>query len=213
MHDEATKTLAGNIFRERVLQLRPLLEEMRDEGERERTLPRAVYRAFLDEGLFKLWVTKKLGGVELALNETLEVIEEVSRIDGSFGWSLAIALELSMVASRLPFDVAKEILCGNPPPVIAGSIHPLGRAAPVDGGHLVTGEWALASGCHHASWFAGNCLIGNSDENHATSGTESPLMRFFFMPIGACQILDTWDCNCCPSKGKERLAKHWSRVF
>ncbi len=47
--------------------------------------------------------------------------------------------------------------------IVAGAINPSGSIEAVDGGYRVSGRWAFASGCQHASWIFGDCFEGVVD--------------------------------------------------
>jgi len=51
-------------------------------------VPKETVGALLDAGLYGLMTPKELGGAELPILEVIDVVEEVSRADGSAGWCL-----------------------------------------------------------------------------------------------------------------------------
>jgi alkylation response protein AidB-like acyl-CoA dehydrogenase len=190
---------------EQVRALKPTLEKWCDEAEHLRTLPQPVFHAFHELGLFHLFLSRDLGGSEMPLDQTMATIEELARTDGSFGWTIAIAQDIALVSSRLPFTTAKAIFAERPLPVLAGSIHPPGRAERIQGGYLVSGEWALTSGCMHSSWLSGNCLLYDGEHAPGPNGQES---RFFFMPRDACDIVDTWHSTGLRGTGSHHFRCH-----
>ena len=138
--------------------LAPTVERFRDEGERQRRLPRPVFDALREAGLFRLWVPRALGGAEIDIETMLRVVEELSRQDGSVGWSVMIAGNHSLLWGYLDPPVAERLMAGNPNAVIAGTIFAgSGTAQPQPGGYRVSGRWAFASDCHHA-----DCLVASS---------------------------------------------------
>jgi hypothetical protein len=56
-----------------------------------------------------------------------------------------------MTAAYLDLPVAQEIFAG-PRSVLAWGPGPKARAVECEGGYKVTGVWAFASGCRHATW-------------------------------------------------------------
>jgi alkylation response protein AidB-like acyl-CoA dehydrogenase len=174
---------------EAVERLRPVIEQHRDAAEQERCLPDAVMEAMQREGLFKLWLPKEYGGNELELLPYLETIESLSRIDASVGWTLANTGTSAVQAAFLPEAGAREIFGSGA--LTAGSIIPRGRAVPVEGGYRVSGQWALASGCHHAAWIGGNCLVFEGESPRFGHGG-APDFTLMFFPRSDCTILDTW---------------------
>ncbi len=185
--------LTTAITDERVLEaverLRPLLEKFRDDGERERRLPDIVVEAMKNEGLFELWLPKEYGGRETDMLTFITTIEKVSAIDSSAGWVFTNVAVGASQAALLEEGPAREIFGGGN--LTAGSVMPRGRAIPVDGGYRVTGRWPLASGCYHADWLGGNCIIFEGDAPRM-SPTGMPEFTLMCFPASDCTILDTW---------------------
>src|SRR5919202_2996390 len=69
----------------------PVVARWRDEGEQQRQLPRPLFEALRDTGLFAIGASLELGGAQVGHEDFLRVIEELSRQDGSVGWNVTIA--------------------------------------------------------------------------------------------------------------------------
>jgi alkylation response protein AidB-like acyl-CoA dehydrogenase len=165
----------------RARSLAPLVASYRDQGERDRHLPRPLFDAIRDAGFFSMWVPRSLGGSEVDPLTMLDVVEEFARQDGSVGWNVMIAANDGMLWAYLPHAAAVRLMAGNPSCVIAGSILAgAGTAVPGHDGFQVSGRWPFASGCMQADWLVGGCSL-EGDGLHA-----------FILPREACQILDTW---------------------
>ena len=177
---------------ERARALAPLVLRYRDQGERERKLPRPVFQAMREAGLFSLWVPQSLGGAETDVETSVRVVEELSRQDGAVGWNLMIAGNTSILWSNLEPAAAGEMMGGDPNTVIAGTITSgTGEAVPAPGGYRVTGRWPFASGCHQADWLVAACRILDAGQPRlAPDGT--PRTYTFCLPAAECRILDTW---------------------
>jgi alkylation response protein AidB-like acyl-CoA dehydrogenase len=176
---------------ERARALAPIIEKWRDAGEQERHMPRPLFEALRDDGVFRMSVSKAEGGAEVDEETILQVIEELSRQDGSVGWNVMIASGVAIVASYLPVAALREVYRGGPNTVIAGSLPPKGAAIPVPGGFRLTGRWTFASGCHQADWMVGSsAVMAQGTPRLRPDGR--PDFRTFFVPVGACEILDTW---------------------
>ena len=106
--------------------LAPLVEATRDRFDQDRTLPAPLVDAMHAAGLFRMWVPRALGGAELDPISFLTVIEELSRLDGSLGWSAVIPAGYARLSGALDEDVARTIFQGD------GPRHP-GRHAQSDG--------------------------------------------------------------------------------
>ena len=177
---------------DRVRQLGPLVEQYRDEGERERRLPQPLFAAMRDAGLFSLWVPSNLGGAEVDVETSMRVVEELSRLDGAVGWNVMIAGNTSILWANLAPEVTADMLAEHPGHVIAGTVTSgRGTACPVPGGFRVTGRWPFASGCHQADWLVCVChIVEDGQPRAAPDGTPQPYT--FVLPAADCEILDTW---------------------
>jgi alkylation response protein AidB-like acyl-CoA dehydrogenase len=176
---------------QRARALAPIVAQWRDAGDQERHLPHPVFEALRDAGLYALAVSRTLGGAEAEDETIVHVIEELSRHDGSVGWNVMIASHGAVIASYLPAQGLREVYRGGPSTVFAGSLAPQGAAIPVPGGFRLTGRWPFASGCHQADWMGGSSAV----MEHGTPRLRpdgKPDIRMFFLPVGECEIVDTW---------------------
>ena len=176
---------------ERARALAPIVEKWRDTGEQERHMPRPLFEALRDAGVFQMSAPKAVGGDEVDEETVLPAIEELAQQDGSVGWNVMIASNAAIAASYLPATTLQEVYRGGPSTVIAGALLPQGAAIPVPGGFRLTGRWTFASGCHQADWMAGSSAV----TVHGTPRLRPdgrPDIRTFFLPVGECEILDTW---------------------
>ena len=171
--------------------LAPLVKSSAEQAERERRLPQPLVDAMAEAGLFRMLVPRALGGSEADPATLIRVIEEVARVDGSAGWIANIGATSGVFAGALPEQTAREIYGADPRAFIAFVAIPGGRATAVDGGYRVTGRWPFASGCLHATWLAGTCMLydGDSPRLGADGRAES---RVLFFPATDCEIIDTW---------------------
>ena len=176
---------------ERVRALAPLVEKWRDAGEQERHVPRPLFEALRDAGVFSMSAPQEVGGAEADEATVLQAIEELARQDGSVGWNVMIASGAAIIASYLPAAALREVYRGGPSTVIAGALPPQGAAIPVPGGFCLTGRWTFASGCHQADWMAGtSAVMAQGTPRIRPDGR--PDIRTFFLPVGEREILDTW---------------------
>lgn len=165
----------------RARDLIPLVLAQRDEAERLRHMTPDVVDAFRQAGLFQMYLPRSMGGPELHPLTAFEVIETISRADGSAGWCAMIATIMSGYLGWVPVHVGRE-LAGDPPDFrAAGSLRPQGRARKVPGGYRVTGRWDFASGIDHARYLKSSCMI---------EGENKP--RAMLVPIEQATIIDTW---------------------
>lgn len=195
----STQTREGEALIEAARALRPQIERYADQIEEDRQLPQALVDALAQAGLFKMLVPKSLGGSETDPETFCRVIEELSRVDASTGWSVFVLACVGVAAGTFPEDVAWEIFGKETKACVAGSIAPApnpsqrppDRAIAVEGGYRVTGRWSFTSGCMHATWLAGASSIYEGDKP-AIDDNGQPEVRLMLFPISDCQIIDTW---------------------
>jgi alkylation response protein AidB-like acyl-CoA dehydrogenase len=169
----------------RAEQLQPLVRASADRAEAERRLPAQVAEAMAREGLYRLAAPRAYGGAEADPRTQIEVIEAVSRADGSAGWNLMIGIEsFGLVAPGFRPD---EDFLADPSTILCSSTAAVGRAEEADGGVRLSGRWPFVSGCHNARVFAGLCQLHRGGEP-----AEGRLPVFALVDRGEFEIEDTW---------------------
>jgi len=142
-------------------------------------------------GCFRMLVPRRYGGEELTVAESLEVIEELSRLDASTGWSVMIACSNLMVLGLLPPATFESIYAAGPDVISGGSHAPKGNATPVDGGYVISGQWPFASGCQHCAWLVVHAAVLRDGERQLM-GNGMPVMRLAVLPAADVDVVDTW---------------------
>jgi indole-3-acetate monooxygenase len=139
-------------------------------------------------------VPQSHGGLELDLPAALEIFGALSRIDGSVGWIAMIGAGCDIFAPWLPRETYEQVYQNGPDVIIAGSAQPAGTAEAAAGGWRVNGRWPFASGCQHADWMFGLCVITENGKPLPGPAGEGgpPLIRGVFLPARDWQIEDTW---------------------
>ena len=132
------------------------------EGEQLRTMPPELVTRAKRAGLFRIGVPGALGGLECDPVTIVEVIEEISRADGSAGWTVAIGNAAAFFAWLEP-SVVIEMFDGDHDIVSTGVFAPLGRAVRDGDDFILTGRWPFNSGCMHAEWFQTGFFVMDGD--------------------------------------------------
>ena len=171
--------------------LAPLIREYADEIDRERELPRPLFEALADAGLFRMMIPRSLGGSELDLPTYIQVIEELGKADASTAWCINQGGVFATYAARLPRETARAIWVETPRSVVANTPAPDATAIPVEGGYRVTGRMGFSTGCRHASWLAAFARILDDGRPRRLPDGE-PETRYLFVPVAEAEILDTW---------------------
>ena len=91
-------------------QLAPLVRSYADQTEQARELPRPLFEALADAGLFHLLIPRSLGGGELDLPTYIRVVEEIGKADASTAWAINQGAVYATYSACLPPDVARQIL-------------------------------------------------------------------------------------------------------
>jgi indole-3-acetate monooxygenase len=184
-----TQRLLANIQ-----ELEPGISSRAAEIEAGRRIPPDLVEGLRSIGVFRMFVPQSHGGLGLDMPAALEIFGELSRIDGSVGWTAIIGGGCDMFASLLPRDTYEQVYQSGPDVIIAGSSQPVGTAEAVAGGWRVNGRWPFASGCQHAEWMLGLCVMTEGGRPlPGPAGERGPsLVRGFFLPARDWQIEDTW---------------------
>lgn len=174
-------------------QLAPLVAARSDEIEAARRLPADLAQDMARADLFRMFVPEAYGGLELHPAVFLEVVEAISRADGSTGWCLMIGSATGMIAAWLPEPAARTIF--EPRELILGGVAgPIGRAERVDGGFRVTGRWPWASGSQNCHWLVGGTLVTEGGKPRLTPEGK-PELRLMTMPARDVVLHDTWHAS------------------
>jgi alkylation response protein AidB-like acyl-CoA dehydrogenase len=168
----------------------PLIRAHAAEIEKNRELPRAVFNAIADAGLFRIVVPRAIGGSEIDFPTYVEVMEELGKADASTAWAVNQGATFAMFAARMAPDVARQIWIETPRSVVSNTPAPTAKAIAVPGGYRVTGNQPFSTGCRHASWVASHGTIVDNGEVRLRSG--KPDTRYFLVPAAQAEILDTW---------------------
>jgi len=170
--------------------LAPLIRSCADEIDTARELPRPLFEALADAGLFHLAVPRAIGGAEIDLPSYVEVIEEIGKADASTGWAVNQGAIFATYAARMPRNIARAIWIETPRSVVANTPAATAKAVVVPGGYRVTGRQGFSTGCRHAAWVAAHAQIIENGQTRLEDG--QPEMRYFFVPVAEAELLDTW---------------------
>jgi alkylation response protein AidB-like acyl-CoA dehydrogenase len=171
--------------------LRPRIRAARDDIEQQRCLPPSLVRELKETGVFRMTMPRAWGGSELDPAAQLRVLEELSYADASVGWCATIGCDTGYFSAYLDQTVARQMFSDFDMVTGGNLARAAGRAVRVAGGYRVSGTWPFASGCRHADWMIGSCLVYDGD-TQVTTATGLPVTRVCFFPPAQCHILDTW---------------------
>jgi alkylation response protein AidB-like acyl-CoA dehydrogenase len=170
--------------------LAPQIRSAADEIDAARELPRPLFEALADAGLFHLAVPRAIGGAEIDFPTYVEVIEEIGKADASTGWAVNQGAVFGTYAARMPREVARAIWIDTPRSVVANTPAATAKAVVVPGGYRVTGRQGFSTGCRHAAWVAAHAQVVENGQVRLEHG--QPEARYFFVPVAEAELLDTW---------------------
>ena len=186
--------------------LQPMVRAAAGEIEATRELPRALFEALADAGLFHLAVPRAIGGAEIDLPTYVQVIEELGKADASTAWIVNQGAIFATYAARMPRDVARRIWIDTPRAVVANTPAPTAQAIVVPGGYRVTGRQGFSTGCRHAAWVAPHAQVIDNGQPRLDHG--QPETRYLFVPVGEAELLDTWKVRGMRGTGTHHFAVH-----
>lgn len=168
--------------------LRPAIEKYRDEADELRRVPDELVGQLRANGAFRLNTPRELGGFELPLRTTMNVIERLARIDGPVAW-VVWNLNVGFGAAFLDDASVQRIWGDGPDPLVAHSSQP-GFLVESGDGFQLSGEWKLVSGIDSSDWVG---LLGVVLDGAQPRMTEAgPDVRFCVLPRSAVTVHDTW---------------------
>jgi alkylation response protein AidB-like acyl-CoA dehydrogenase len=170
--------------------LAPQIRSCADVIDAERELPRPLFEALADAGMFHLAVPRTLGGLEVDLPTYVQVIEEIGKADASTGWCVNQGAIFATYSARMPRAAARAIWIDTPRAVVANTPAATARAVAVPGGYRVTGRQGFSTGCRHAAWLAAHAQVIEDGQVRLEDG--QPETRYLFVPVAEGELLDTW---------------------
>lgn len=184
--------------------LAPLIRSSAPETDALRELPRPLFEAMADAGLFRLALPRTLGGFEMDLPSYIQVIEELGRADASTAWVTNQVSIFATYAARMETAAARAIWIDTPRSVVANTPQANAQAIVVPGGYRVTGRQGFSTGSRHASWLAAHATVTEQGRPRLDDG--QPEMRYCFVPRAEAQILDTWQVRGMRGTGTNHFA-------
>jgi alkylation response protein AidB-like acyl-CoA dehydrogenase len=170
--------------------LAPMIRSLADRIEADRELPRPLFDALADAGLFLLALPRRVGGAEIDLPTYVQVLEEIGKADASTGWIVNQCAIFATYAARMPRDIARSIWIDTPRCVVANTPMPTAKAIVVPGGYRVTGRMGFSTGCRHAAWLAARAHVHENGQLRLRDGQSEQL--YLFVPVTEAELLDTW---------------------
>jgi alkylation response protein AidB-like acyl-CoA dehydrogenase len=172
--------------------LAPAISKRSEEIESARRIPPDLLGQLKSAGCFRMFTPDSHGGLEVDFPASMEMIEALAHADGSTGWVVMIGCETPMLLALMPRKRFDETYAHSPDVIIAGGFAPRGEADRTANGYRVRGRWGFASGCEHADWLFGNCIVTERGKPRISAVTGGPEIRGMMVPAHRARIIDTW---------------------
>ncbi len=178
---------------DRARQVALLLRSRADQTEQIGTMAPEVVAGLREAGLFGFLMPAEVGGLATDLLTAIEIIEILSRADGSSGWTLmANGLAGALAAAYCDDQAVAKIFVNGSTTTVAGMLGPGGKCQEVAGGYRGSGTYRFGSGAGHADWLAaGMLVIEDGKPRPLPSG--QPEVRVCFIPRDAVEFTGNWD--------------------
>jgi alkylation response protein AidB-like acyl-CoA dehydrogenase len=161
-------------------------------NESARRVDPALVAQMRDIGIFRMFVPRSHGGLELDFPASLDIFAALTAGDGAAGWVAMIGSHLPLLASALPRAGFDALYSRTPDLIGGGSVTPAGVVVEEPGGYRVSGRWPFASGCTHADVLFGFCVAMRDGEPIPGPKPGVPAIRVIFAPASQWTIEDTW---------------------
>ena len=158
-------------------------------------MPPDLLAELIAAGLFRMLTPRSHGGMEIDFPTSMEIIETIAAADGATGWTVMIGSETPQLLALLPRHRFDQLYADGPDLIVGGGFAPRGQAELRGGEYIVNGRWAFASGCQHAKWLIGNCIVTENGKPRAGFIPGSPEIRAMMFAPESAKIIDTWSVN------------------
>jgi indole-3-acetate monooxygenase len=176
-------------FHEQIDALVPAIASRSEEIAAGRRVPMDIIASLRAAGLYRAYVPRDLGGLELPVSDIFRAVTTLSRADGSVGWTAMLGTSAQLFISLLPAGGYAALYMDGPDVLISGSDQPVGKARRVGDAWQIDGRWPMMTGALHANWMGGLTV---ETEAEAGVASASRRLRMFILPAARWKIEDTW---------------------
>jgi alkylation response protein AidB-like acyl-CoA dehydrogenase len=182
-------------FHRRLDDLLPLVEARAQEAENLGRMTDEVVAALRAGGFYTMLFPKEVGGPELSPVEVVSLLERMSYAHASAGWCAMVNnMEGATMAIFLDQKGIDAVFQNGPDITIAGNGVPRGFARPVDGGHMIKGNWAYGSSIFHADWIHSGCFVMDAaGKEMVIQENGTPKIIVAHHPRASIKLLGNWD--------------------
>jgi len=200
-----TETIQTDIMAQ-VKKIEPVIRKHSFEAEKNRRLSEPVLKALKESKMFRIWKPEAYGGLEIDPITGIEALEALSKIDSAVGWNVGLSLQFDTIMQWFSDEAMDEVFTSEDEVIVAGAMHPPGKAIPVKGGYEVTGQWNIVSGCQYANWFFMNASVMDGDQPRMDENGH-PVLLMMLTPANNGKVIETW--NTIGMKGTGSHDRDW----
>jgi alkylation response protein AidB-like acyl-CoA dehydrogenase len=178
---------------DQVRALRAEIEASAREHEQASELGAALREALEASDILRLMAPREVGGLEAPPPLLIDVLRELSYIDGSTGWYCGAVMTAGAVAGGyLGPRAVDAIFGGRGKARAAGQAAPQGKAERVGDGYRISGTYSFGSGSPSADWLVGGYVL-HKDGAPALDAAGQPQMLIALAPRSKVEFLGNWD--------------------
>ena len=146
--------------------------------------------ALRDSGGIRLLQSKQHGGYQADLTDFYAWVRSAARYNPSAGWVAGVVGVHPWQIAICDAKLQAEIYGNDVDTWVASPYAPIGRAKPVDGGFLFSGEWPYSTGTDYCDWVVLGGMVTDADGEVPMP----PEVRHFFLPRSDYEIVEgSWN--------------------
>lgn len=132
-------------------------------------------------GVFRSFLPKKLGGLEMSPQDFFAMQIKIAEADMSSGWVAGIIACHPYQIALMDDQAQQDVFGDDPDTLVSSSYNPMGgKVELADGGFKLSGRWGWSSGSDHCSWALLGAIVPGEG------------YRTFLVPRTDYAIEDTW---------------------
>jgi 3-hydroxy-9,10-secoandrosta-1,3,5(10)-triene-9,17-dione monooxygenase len=180
-----SETTSAQVLVDRARELFPFYRERAKQADDARHLTYEMVETFEAAEFATALVPSRWGGLGLQFTDAVDIVMELGRASGSMGWVGSFWLDHPHWVALYPDEAQAEVWRDGPNVRVATSYVPVGRVTAADGGWMLSGEWAWASGAGHSAWILLGGMVPQGEG-------KPPQNRLFMVPTSDITVVDTW---------------------
>lgn len=167
------------------------IKEIRQELQGASVISDKVMQHIHEEGLLKIWVPQKYGGLGYRFEEGLKALFGWAETDGSFGWMLTLCAGANYFSRNIKPEIA-QLLFTHSETCFGGSGMVGGTAEKQDDStYLINGSWNFATGAPHLTHFTLNAKITENGKP-LMDGHGNGIIRSFIISKEHAEVIPNW---------------------